>query len=243
MLLGLIVRGVALEFRGEARRQGVWTLAFGLGSLVAALAQGLVVGGFLSGLAIQGRRFVGSSWDWLNPFAALVALAVVVGYVLLGAAYLIVKTEGDLQRHCYRYALAAAWSFLALALGVGLWVSLKDPFLARKWFTWPGFWLTTFPAILAVLCFVMLILSLLRLKEVAPFYWSLLIFALIFLATAASLHPYVIPPAVPAAEAAAPVPTLAVMLAVVGLLLPVMLAYNGYQYLVFRGKARAGYGE
>jgi cytochrome d ubiquinol oxidase subunit II len=243
MLLGLIVRGVALEFRTEARRQGAWTLAFGLGSLVAALALGLVVGGFLGGFAIQDRHFAGSPWDWLNPFAALVALALTVGYVLLGAAYLIVKTEGDLQRHCYRYALAAAWSFLVLALGVGLWAIFKDPFLARKWFVWPGFGLTTFPTALAVVSFVMVILSLLRLKETAPFYWTLLIFALTFFATAASLHPYVIPPAIPAAEAAAPALTLTVMLVVVGLLLPVMLAYNGYQYLVFRGKAGARYGD
>lgn len=244
MLFGLIFRGVSLEFRQEARRQGRWSLAFGWGSLVAALAQGFVLGGFLSGFKVAAGHFAGSVWDWLNPLAALVALALVSGYLVLGAAYLVMKTAGEIQQNSYRYAQVGAWSLSLLAVGVGLWAVFKHPFLARKWLVWPGFWLTTFPMALAGLCLVMLILSLLKLKETAPFYWSLLIFALAFFALAASLHPYVVPPTVDAATAAAPVLTLRVMTVVVGALLPVMLIYNGYQYLVFRGKIIGeGYGE
>jgi cytochrome bd ubiquinol oxidase subunit II len=244
MLFGLIFRGVSFDFRQEARRPGPWTLAFGLGSLVAALAQGFVVGGFISGFKIEAGRFVGSVWDWLNPGAALIALALVSGYVLLGATYLILKTTGEVQRDSYRYAQAGAWCLLVLAVGLGLWAVFKHPFLARKWFAWPGFWLTTGPTGLAALSFVGLISSLLKRQENRPFLWSLLIFGFGFWALAASLHPYVVPPAITAQAAAAPVLTLTVMAIVVGVLLPVMLIYNGYQYLVFRGKTTgAGYGE
>jgi len=244
MLFGLIFRGVSFDFRAEARRQGPWNLAFGWGSLVAALAQGFAVGGFLSGFRVQGGRFVGSVWDWLNPCAALLALALVSGYLLLGACYLIMKTEGEIQHDGYRYARVGAWSLLLLAVGVGLWAVFKYPFLARKWFVWPGFWLTTFPTALAAWSLVMLMVSLLKLQEKMPFFWSLLFFALAFFAVAASLHPYVVPPAITAQAAAAPVLTLGVMVVVVGVLVPVMLIYNGYQYLVFRGKTAAGgYGE
>jgi cytochrome d ubiquinol oxidase subunit II len=244
MLFGLILRGVSLEFRQEARRQGPWSLAFGWSSLVAAASQGLVVGGFLSGITVQGSRFAGSVWDWLNPFATLVALALVSGYVLLGAAYLILKTSGEVQLDSYRHAQAAAWSLLLLGAGVGLWAIFKYPFMARKWFVGPAWWLTTLPAALAGLSWIMVLFSLLRLKERGPFFWSLLLFFWAFWAMAASLHPYVVPPAVTAQAAAAPALTLKVMAMVVGVLLPVMLIYNGYQYLVFRGKATgAGYGE
>ena len=98
MIIALAFRGVSFDFREEAQDQGPWNLAFGLGSLAAALAQGFAVGGFLGGLNLAGDRFVGGVWDWLNPFAALVALGLLCGYVLLGATYLIVKTEGDLQQ-------------------------------------------------------------------------------------------------------------------------------------------------
>jgi len=244
MLFGLIFRGVSFDFRAQARRPGPWNLALGWGSLVAALAQGLAVGGFLSGITVRGGRFAGSVWDWLNPLAVLVALTLVAGYVLLGATFLILKTAGEVRDDGYRYARVGAWSLLLLAVGVGLWAVCKDPFLARKWFVSPGWWLTTLPTALAGLSLVMVIYSLLRLKETAPFFWSLLLFAFAFLAMAASIHPYVVPPAITAQEAAAPVLTLKIMALVVGILLPVMLIYNSYQYRVFRGKSTgAGYGE
>jgi cytochrome d ubiquinol oxidase subunit II len=244
MLFALICRGVSFDFREEARSKFTWNLAFGLGSLSAALAQGFVAGGFLSGFTMAGAAFAGSIWDWLNPGAALIALAMASGYLLLGATYLILKTGGDLQQDCYRYAQAAAWSLLLFAVGLGLWAVFQHPFLARKWFVWPTLWLTAFPTFLAAVSFGMLIYSLLRLQETAPFCWSLALFAFAFLAMAASVYPYVLPPAVTIVQAAAPTLVLAIMLAVVGVMLPLMLIYNGYQYLVFRGKVtKGGYGE
>jgi len=242
-IFALIFRGVSFDFREESTNKKAWNLAFGLGSLLAALGQGFVAGGFLSGFAMQGHLFAGSISDWLNPFAALVALVMLAGYVLLGATYLIMRSDGGLQQDCYRYAQTAAWSLLLLAIGVGLWAIFKYPFLARKWFVWPEAWLTTFPTFLAALAFVMVISSLLRLKETAPFFWSIILFACGFCGLAASIHPYVIPPSVDIAAAAAPEGILLIMLVTMCVLLPLMLLYNGYQYWVFRGKvSEGGYG-
>jgi cytochrome d ubiquinol oxidase subunit II len=243
MIIALAFRGVSFDFREEAQDQGPWNLAFGLGSLAAAVAQGFAVGGFLAGLKVQGDRFVGGVWDWLNPFAAAVALAVLCAYVLLGATWLILKTEGDVQRDGYRHARVGAWWLLILAAVLAGWSLYQYPFLARKWFTWPDAGLTFFPLLLAAGAFILLIRSLRKRRETAPFVWSLVLLALAALATAASLHPYVIPPSVTLEAAAAPTLTLVTMLIVVGVLLPIMLIYNGYQYRVFRGKTRGrGYG-
>jgi cytochrome d ubiquinol oxidase subunit II len=243
MIVALAFRGVSFDFRKESQDQGPWNLAFGLGSLAAALAQGFAVGAFLGGLNLAGDKFAGGVWDWLNPFAALVALGLLCGYVLLGATYLIMKTEGDLQHDNYRYAQVAAWSLLIVAGAVGLWASVKYPFLARKWFIWPEAMLTTGPTCLGVVAFILLIRSLLKLRETAPFVWSLVGFALMIFATAASLYPYVVPPTLTLKAAAAPTLTLMTMLIFVGILLPVMLLYNAYQYRVFRGKTTGpGYG-
>ena len=204
MLLGLIFRGVSFDFREEARHKRPWNLGFGLGSLTAALAQGFIVGGYLSGFQVQGREFTGGVWDWLSPLSALVALGLLCAYLLLGATYLILKTDGEVQANAYRWAQVAAWALLIVAVGVGLWGVVKHPFLARGWFVWPTLWLTSFPILIAFLSFVRLLSSLWKPGDKAPFAWSLALFFFAFLALAASLHPYVIPPAVTIAEAAAP---------------------------------------
>lgn len=243
MLIALVFRGVSFDFREEARDQGPWNLAFGLGSLGAALAQGLALGGFLGGFRLAGDRFVGGLWDWLTPLAALTALGLVCGYVLLGATWLIVKTEGDLQADCYRYARTAAGWFFAATAAAGGWAWLASPFLTRKWWVWPEALLTTLPAGLGVVVFVLLLRSLKKRRETAPFLWSLLWLAFLMFAAAAGVYPYGVPPALTLAAAAAPTLTLTVMLIPVGILLPVMLLYNGYQYRVFRGKTPGrGYG-
>jgi cytochrome d ubiquinol oxidase subunit II len=240
MIFALAFRGVSFDFREEARDKGFWNLAFSLGSLVATLAQGFSVGAFLGGLNMAGNKFVGGVWDWLNPFATVVALGLLSGYVLLGATYLIMKTEGDVQQDAYRYAQAGAWSLLILAVTLCVWAVYKYPFLAGKWFTWPAVWLTFVPLLLGAVAFILLIRSLLKLQEIAPFVWSLVLFALATMAVAASLHPYVIPPSVTLEAAASPPLTLVTMLILTAIMLPVMLIYNGYQYLVFRGKTTGG---
>jgi cytochrome d ubiquinol oxidase subunit II len=243
MIFAMAFRGVSFDFREEARDKTPWNLAFGLGSLVATLAQGFAVGGFLSGLQMDGTTFTGGVWDWLNPFAALVALGLLFTYILLGAAYLIIKTEGEVQDNSYRYAQVGAWSLLILAVALVVWSVYKYPYLTHKWFTWPEAAITSIPLLLAAVAFILLMRSLLTLRETAPFIWCLVFCALATLAVAASIHPYVILPGVSLTVAASPTQTLRAMLILVSIILPVMLIYNGYQYRVFRGKATGGYGE
>lgn len=235
MLFGLIFRAVSLEFREEAQSKRIWSLAFGASSLLAALAQGLVLGGLLNGLPVADGQFTGSVWDWLQPFPILTALGLVCGYLLLGSTYLILKTGGEIQRRSYLQArMAAVLVALALAL-LGSWGLLTLPFLRPGWRGWQ--------LVLAAAFFLLmagLLRSLTQRREQAPLLWSAGIFLVGFIALAACLYPYIIPPDMTIAGAAAPPLTLKIMLAVMAPLLPVMLIYNGYQHLVFRGKTREG---
>ena len=244
MLFGLIFRGVSIEFREQARRKMFWNFSFGAGSLLATLAQGFALGGYLNGLPVQGDHFAGSVFDWLHPFAALIALGLTCGYMLLGAAYLVFKTEGELQEASRGQARKAAWWLAMLAVGIGLWGGLMDPFLSRRWFSWPGLWVTSFPMVLAAATFVALQVSLRRRRDFLPLILSAVCLALMYLAMAASIFPYIVPPGISVDQAAAGPLTLIMMLIVVGvILLPVMIAYNLYQYAVFRGKVgEGGYG-
>lgn len=242
MIIAMAFRGVSFDFRAEAKDKRAWSLAFGLGSLFATLAQGFAVGGFLAGLKMQGPKFVGSVFSWLNPFAAVVAATLIFGYMLLGATWLIMKTEGGIQRDANRYAQASAWPLLVLAVSLCVWSVYRYPYLARKWFTGPDFWLTFFPLLLAAVAFILLIRSLVKLQETAPFVWCLVLFALAAFGTSAGIHPYVIPPSITLQAAASPYRTLLIMLIVIAFILPIMLIYNGFNYLVFRGKITSGYG-
>jgi cytochrome d ubiquinol oxidase subunit II len=243
MIFALIFRGVSFAFRAQANHKTPWNLAFGLGSLIAALAQGVILGSVLQGLRVENDLFVGGVWDWLNPFAFLVAVGLTLSYVLLGAAYLIVKTSGEIQRAYFRLAPVAAVLLLLIALGVGWWAVSLHPFLARAWLAWPGFFSTLLPLLLALAAFGALLLSLRRRNERGPFFWCLALFFFSYLGLSASLYPVLIPPGVTVTRAAGAPLSLLVMLIVVALLLPVMLIYNAYQYRVFRGKAgEGGYG-
>ncbi len=245
MGFGLIFRAVALEFRGQSSFKFFWYLAFTMGSLLAALAQGFILGGILSGLQVEGNAFAGGVWDWLSAFSLCAALGLVCGYALLGATYLIIKTEGKIKELSYRASLPLAiLSFLA-AMGVSWWAVIRQPWLGAKWFTWPGFWITSFPLLLGVGSLIFLILSLqARRSERAPFIFSLMFFVFHFIGLAGSLYPRIVPPRVTVGLAAAQPLILKVMLVVMALLLPIMLLYNVYQYRVFRGKAEVvSYGE
>lgn len=243
MLFGLIFRGIAFEFREHARHKPPWSLAFGLGSLVTATAQGLALGGLIQGIEVDGRAFGGGSWDWLSVFSVVVAIGVVSGYALLGATYLIMKTEGELQRLCRQRARSAAGIMIAVALAVTVWTPLLLPHIAEQWFALPALlWLLPLPALAALAC-VMLWRALHRRQEHGPFVWSLVVFVTSFIGLAASLYPSIVPPAITLREAAASGGTLTFMLVGIGLLLPVMLLYNAYQYRVFSGKTRRSGGH
>jgi cytochrome bd ubiquinol oxidase subunit II len=235
MIFALIFRGVAFEYREHAQRR-LWDYAFGIGSLIAALCQGFALGGLIAGPSVAGERFTGGPFDWLSPFSLLVALGVVFGYVLLGATYLIVKTEGEPQRHAIRTAWAAGALMLVAAAGISLWTPIRYPFVAEKWFGNGVISAFVIPPLFAVFCSAMLARALWKRYEHAPFAWSVGIFLCSLGGLAASLYPYLVPRSVTAEAAGADSLTLVIMMLGIGLLIPVMVVYNAYQYAVFRGK-------
>lgn len=245
MLLGLILRGVSFEFREEAHNKVIWNLAFGGGSLLAALAQGFVLGGVLSGLPMTGDTYVGGIWAWLTPFTFLVSVGLVCGYLQLGATYLIIKTDPEMHPYLRKQASMATFLVLFSAIGAVFWSAQRYPVFVEKWLSWPGLVTTSLPLGLALVTFFWLLNTLRTGKsEAAPFIQAVIIFVLAFVSLAGSLYPLILPPQVTVYQAAAPALTLKVMLVVIVPLLPVMLLYNAYQYRVFSGKAGGpGYGE
>jgi len=237
MVLALIFRGVAFEFRWrDPGHRRYWDFAFTTGSIVATLAQGITLGALLQGIAVEGRSYAGGWWDWLTPFSLLVGFSLVVGYALLGATWLVMKTEGPVQNHSYRLAGKLA---IGLIVCIGL-VSAATPFLSgayyERWFAWPQVLFTAQVPLLVGLCSGMLLVSLVRRWEYWPFLLTLGLFALCLLGLGVSMFPYVVPNAVTIHQAAAPQLSLRFMLVGASVLIPIILAYTGYSYWVFRGK-------
>ncbi len=236
MVVALIFRSIAFEFRSHGRHKQRWNLAFGLGSLGTAVTQGMALGAVLSGIPAQGGVFTGSIWGWFSPFAAVTALGVLFGYILLGAGYLIVKTEGELQDQAYRVARWSGWLMMAAGAAVSAWTPLRFAYVEERWFSWPNIaYLAPLP-LSAGGAFFMLLRALRRRYLLSPLMWSVAIFLASFGGLAASIYPYMLPGALTIMESSAAGITLVFMLAGIGFLIPVMLVYNAYQYLVFRGK-------
>lgn len=238
MLLALVFRGVAFEFRWrDPGHRPAWDLAFTLGSVVAALAQGITLGALLQGIEVNDRAYAGSWWDWLTPFSVLVGVSLVVGYALLGATWLVMKTEGAVQNHCFRLA---KWSAVGTILCMGL-VSAATPFLSasyhQRWFAWPQVLFAAQVPLLVALTAAGLLYGLGRRWETWPFLLALVLFALGLLGLGVSMFPYVVPTVITIDEAAAPHSSLLFMLVGAGVMVPIILAYTGYAYWVFRGKA------
>jgi len=237
MLLALIFRGVAFEFRWrDPAHRRFWDISFIFGSTVAALAQGITLGALLQGIAVEGRSYAGGWWDWLSPFSILVGVSLVVGYALLGATWLIMKTEGELQEHCYRLAW---WLGAGTVAGIAA-VSAATPFLQaayyEHWFSWPQVLFTAQVPLLVIIATVVFFVSLRRRWEYWPFLIALAFFALGLMGLGISMYPYVVPEAVTIWDAAAPDSSLIFMLIGAGILIPIILTYTGYAYWIFRGK-------
>jgi cytochrome d ubiquinol oxidase subunit II len=243
MLLGLIFRGVAFEFRFKAESsRHWWDRSFHYGSLAATIAQGMVLGAFIQGFAVANRQYAGGMFDWLTPFSLMTGAALVSGYALLGATWLIWKTERELQDRCYRLARNFLLVVLAFIVSVSLWTPLLHPEIAGRWFTWPNIaYLTPVPLVTGLVAFA-LWRALEERREALPFVLSLALFLLSFLGLGISLWPNVVPPDVSIWEAAAPPETQLFILIGTAILLPIILAYTGFTYFVFRGKVRPGAG-
>lgn len=243
MLLGLVLRGVAFEFRWRTMRErNLWDIAFASGSLIAAAAQGIALGAILQGVTVANRQYAGGWWDWLTPFSLLTGAALVIGYSLLGATWMVMKTTGDLRERAY----AMSWRLMIatlLALGA---VSLATPFLEaeywRRWFTWPSILFTAPVPIAVVIIAGLLSRSLTKRQDHRPFILSLLLFIITYAGLGISMWPYVVPQSVTIWEAAAPRSSQLFMLVGVAIMIPIILAYTAFAYWVFRGKVEADAG-
>jgi cytochrome d ubiquinol oxidase subunit II len=243
MLLALILRGVAFEFRFHATHRGRfwWDVAFCGGSLVAALCQGLILGGLIHGIHVVDNRFVGSSWDWFNGFSVLCGVAVVVGYTLLGACWLIWRTSGALRKRSRRYAMRLAVALLALIVGVSLWTPFLHPQFMARWFGWPGIVLTSpVPLLVAVVALVFWRTMRRRGQDVVPLLCAEAWFLLCYIGLGISFYPLIVPPAITIWQAASPVGSQAFLLVGAIVMLPIILAYMAYAYWTFRGKVTPG---
>jgi cytochrome d ubiquinol oxidase subunit II len=239
MLAALILRGVAFEFRGKAgpAMRRVWDLGFTGGSLVAAFVQGATVGALVVGLPVGADgRFTGhGAFDWLSPFALLCGVGLCFGDALLGAAWLVLKSQGEARDRGYRlipWLLLGVLGFLACAFAASLEMHLR---VMHRWIERP--WLAVFPAI-GLLAVATLLLGVRRRRDGWPFAATAVIFGAAFATLAASFLPYLTPYSITIAQAAAPESSLSFLFWGAGLfVLPLMLAYTVAVYVVFRGKA------
>jgi len=244
MLLALVFRGVAFEFRFKhVRLRRLWDWAFCGGSLVATFAQGVVLGSFIQGFKVEGRVFAGSSFDFATPFALLTGVALVFGYALLGAGWLVMKTEGALQAWSRRAGRVCLLAVSGCIAAVSLWTPLANGMIAQRWFGWPNLALLL-PLPLATLAVgVYAWRALGRDGAWHAFAAAVALFALSFLGIAISLWPMIVPGHFTLWEAASPESTQAFLLVGTLVLLPVILFYTGWSYWVFRGKVQQGEGH
>lgn len=237
MLLGLIFRGVAFEFRFRTRRwKPLWERGFFFGSALAAFTQGIALGALVQGISIEERAYAGGWFDWLTPFSILTGFALVVGYALLGATWLNLKTSGDLQEKARRLALQAGVGTLALIGIVSLWTPFLEPLYFERWFGFPTAFFSAFVPLMLAICAYGLWWGLTHDKHLLPFLAALGIFVLSFVGIGISFYPYIVPGALTIEEAAAPDASLSFLLVGAVVLVPVILAYTAYAYWVFRGK-------
>lgn len=240
MLIGLVFRGVAFEFRWRTTAaRNRWDIAFAAGSLLATLAQGVALGAILQGVHVEARQYAGGWWDWLTPFSLLTGIALMIGYSLLGATWLVLKTEGDLRDKAYQLS----WYLLFAMLAAITTVSIATPFLsiqyAQRWFTWPNIILVTPVPIAVAAVTALLMRSLAQKQDSRPFVLSLVLFALSYAGLGISMYPYIVPQSITIWQAAAPQNSQLFMLVGVAGLVPLILGYTGWAYWVFRGKVGA----
>jgi cytochrome bd ubiquinol oxidase subunit II len=243
MLIGLIFRGVAFEFRWRTRSdRNRWDIAFAGGSWLAALAQGIALGAILQGVHVEGRQYAGGWWDWLTPFSLLTGVSLVAGYALLGATWLILKTEGSLRNRAYHLSWYLLFSMLLAIAAVSIATPLLTIQYAQRWFTWPNIVLTAPVPVAVAAVTVLLLKNLAERRDGWPFPLTLTLFLLSYAGLGISMYPYIVPQSITIWQAAAPASSQLFMLVGVAVLIPLILGYTGWAYWVFRGKVHPGSG-
>ena len=239
MLLALVFRGVAFEFR-EVGNKTLWNAAFATSSTIAGFCQGVTLGGLIQGVRVENGAFAGGAFDWATPFALLCGLGVVTGYALLGATWLVMKTDGPVADRARALAKPLLVAVLAFMVAVSLWTPLDNPHIAGRWFSLPNIlFLWPVPLITALTAFAAW-RALDKGRDVAPFAASVALFLLGYLGLAISTFPYLVPFSLTIWQAAAAPSSQMFMLVGTAVLLPLTFAYTGYVYWLFRGKVKRG---
>ncbi|HEY0335104.1 MAG TPA: cytochrome d ubiquinol oxidase subunit II [Stenotrophomonas sp.] len=245
MVMALVFRGVAFEFRFKAHRsRRLWSVSFAAGSILAAFAQGVILGALVQGLPIVDGRAVASAWAWFGPFPMLTGVAVVVGYALLGSTWIVLKTDGETQRLARAFARPLAAMVLVFMGLVSAWLPFLDSRIMARWFTGDAFWWLSPVPLLAIAAAVALWISIGRRRSDAwPFLLAMALFVLGFAGLVIGMWPYLVPPVYTLWEAAAPRSSQAFTMVGLVILLPLILGYTAWSYRVFRGKVTrdAGY--
>jgi cytochrome d ubiquinol oxidase subunit II len=241
MLLALVFRGVAFEFRTVAdTSKKYWNFAFAAGSTLAAFCQGLILGGLIQGIKVENGAFAGGTFDFATPFALLCGFGVTAGYALLGACWLVMKTDGAVARRARRHAKLLLLAVLVFMAVVSLWTPLQFPRIRERWFSAPNIWfLWPVPIVTALVAF-MAWRWLEGGRDFAPFFATIGLFLLGYMGLAISVYPYLVPPTLTIWDAAAAPSSQIFMLLGTLPLLPIILAYTGFIYYLFRGKVREG---
>jgi cytochrome d ubiquinol oxidase subunit II len=239
MLLGLIFRGVAFEFRfkatGKSRR--IWCDSFHFGSLVAAFMQGVIIGAVVQGIEVEGRQYVGGAFGWLNAYSVMTGIAVVFGYALLGATWLVMKTDGETQewaRKSAAYVIGYVAVFLAI---VSISMPIMNPEIRSLWFSMPNFFFLLPIPTASLIMLIIIWRDLHTDREVRPFLLSFGVFLTGYLGIAISMWPHIVPFDITFRQAAAAPESQSLLLIGTAIMLPLILLYVGYCYYVFRGKA------
>jgi cytochrome bd ubiquinol oxidase subunit II len=244
MLIGLIFRGVAFEFRfkASAENRAWWDRAFIGGSLLATVCQGVVLGAFIAGIPVKDGRYAGGGLDWLTPFSLFTGVGLLATYALLGATWLVLKTDGLLQLRMRLLAKSLAWVLLLFIAAISLWTPLAHDRVAERWFTWPNLaWFSPVP-VLVIVAMGALLRSLSTARagtnDAAPFVVTLVLVFLGYSGLGISLWPYIVPPGLSIDAAAGPPQSLGFALVGALLVIPLILMYTAWGYWVFRGKVR-----
>ena len=237
MLLGLVFRGVAFEYRWrDPGHRGLWDAAFTGGSLVAAMAQGMTLGALLQGIDVVDRSYAGSWFDWLTPYTLLCGLGTVAGYALLGATWLIWKLDGEGQVHARKLALRAAIATILLMGAVSLYNIFLNPEYAARWLTAPEIYLAAPVPILTGIIALSMIHAIKKDRNSKPFWLSIALFFFGMAGLGVTMWPYVVPPGITIWDAAAPERSQIFMLIGVAITMPLIIGYTAWAYWVFRGK-------